>query len=83
MLLQEVGFDLAHHVEHHADHDQQRGAAEELGDERAGRQSHQLAGEHRQDEDQAVRKMAPAKVRRVIVKSRKSAVGLPGRTPGM
>ena len=30
-----------------------------------------------------VRKAAPAKVRRVMVKSRKEAVGLPGRTPGM
>ena len=31
-------------------------------------------------QNNAVRKIAPAKVRRVIVKSRKSAVGLPGRT---
>src|SRR6266545_2020281 len=31
----------------------------------------------------SVRKIAPANVSRVIVKSRKSAVGFPGRTPGM
>lgn len=32
VLLEELGFNLAHHIEHHTHHDQKRGATEELED---------------------------------------------------
>ena len=80
MTLNQMCLDLSHCIKNHTDDNEQTGPAKKLRRDcgtcrpwlrRLGKMAI------------SVRKIAPAKVSRVIVKSRKSAVGFPGRTPGI